>query len=662
MLPFLRCHLGRRVISRAGMSISLWEYLSRRTEAMAERALSGVETLKDWEKLRPARLREFGYALGIGELPPRCDLKLTEYGEFSGEGYRARKIGFQILPDCWTSAAIYYPEPRDTGAKYPAILYVCGHAPNGIHGYQAHAVRWVRRGYVCMVVDTIEQADNPGEHHGHSCGVHKEWLSRGYSPAGGETWNSIRALDVLEADPAVDAERIGVTGQSGGGAISFYLAAIDDRVKVLSSLCGVSTPVDGVKNRHLAGHCDCFYPLNLFIRDWSEYAALIAPRPAIFCFGDHDPLFHPVETAAFVERTRRVYALYGVEDNCRLVTSPGPHGSLPRFCEETQELFDAHLAGESRPHIALGKAEVSETETSVFRGLPPQPNYLDLLPRLLLPVGRVALPDNADDWQRIRREALGRLPFSADDGSPGEMWLDGDWRFGAGTAVRAHRGRVADMDIWLHALNPETCAPRLIISVAGAGEFSQEAMCAVAVSTPRGVAAYGGFEPRASGNNLPVDVPEVSPPGSRLHSARLLLQRAFTLAGLSPVLMTIQDLRVLLDYVSGLEEMRGYEIYLHGRGDAAVAVLYRALLDERVKGVFLEEIPHTHAIGGVIPGILQCFDIPQAVGLMAPRLVALVRPGHGFWHYANSVYGRLGCSEKLIHVDILRHAIQQAFS
>lgn len=646
------------------MSISLWEYLSRRTEAMADKALSGVESLEDWEALRAGRLREFGHALGIGELPPRCDLKVMECGEFRGEGFRARKIGFQILADCWTSAVIYYPAPMAEGKKHPAILYVCGHASNGTHGYQNHAIRWARRGYVCMIVDTIEQADSPGEHHGHSCGVHKEWVSRGYSSAGGETWNSIRALDVLETDPAVDATRIGVTGQSGGGAVSFYLAAIDGRIKALSSLCGVSTPVDGVKNRHVAGHCDCFYPLNRFSRDWSEYAALIAPRPAIFCFGDHDPLFHPVETAAFVERTRKVYALYGKEDLCQLVTSPGPHGSLPRFCEATQDLFDAHLMGESRPHIELGKSEVREVETAVFAGCPPQPNYLDELPRLLLPVGTLALPADAADWQRIRTEALSKLPFPDDDGSPSSMWLDGDWRWGPvdGTAVRAHRGSVAEMDVWFHAINPIQSAPRVIISVAGAGALSQEAMCAAAVSTSPEFGAYGGFEPRAAGNNLPFDQPEASPPGSTLHSARLLLQRAMALAGQSPVLMTIQDLRLLLDYVSGLEEMKGREIYLHGRGDAAVAVLYRALIDDRVAGVFLEEIPHTHKIGGVIPGILQSIDIPQAVGLMAPRLVALVRPGHGFWYYANSVYSRLGSKDKLIHVDVLRHAIQQAFS
>ncbi len=646
------------------MSITLWEYLSRRTKAMADRALADINTLSDWQAVRAARLKEFGFALGIGELPERCDLRTLETGTYRGEGFRVRKIGFQILPDCWTSAAIFYPEPLPEGGKCPAVLYVCGHASNGTHGYQAHAIRWARRGYVCMVVDTIEQADSPGEHHGHSCGVHSEWVSLGYSSAGGETWNSIRALDVLEADPAVDATRIGVTGQSGGGAVSFYLAAIDDRIKALSSLCGVSTPVDGVHNRHVAGHCDCFYPLNRFSRDWSEYAALIAPRPAIFCFGDHDPLFHPAEAAAFVERTRKIYALYGEEDLCQLVTSPGPHGSLPRFCEATQDLFDAHLVGEDRPHVELGKSEVGEVETSVFNGQPPQPNHLDLLPQLLLRKGTLPLPKDAADWARIRSEALALLPIADDDGSPSEMGLDGDWRYGPvdGLAMRAHRGSVADMDVWLHAMNPVNTAPRVIISVAGAGELSQQAMCAVAISTQPEFGAYGGFEPRASGNNLPFNLPEANPPGSTLHSARLLLQRAMTLAGQTAVLMTIQDLRLLIDYVSGLDEMKGRAIYLHGRGDAAVAVLYRALMDERVAGVFLEELPHTHRIGGVIPGILQSFDIPDAVALMAPRLVGLVRPGHGFWYYANSVYSRLGCADKLIHVDDLRNAIQKAFA
>ncbi len=642
------------------MTISLWESLAKRTEVMAENAFSDIFSLQDWELERPARLREFLSALGIGELPERGDLRITDYGTFSGEGYTARKIGFQILPACWSSAVMYYPAPGHSPSS-PGVLYVCGHATNGVYHYHPHGIMWARRGYVCLMVDTIEQADNPGEHHGHSMRFQDAWISLGYSSAGGETWNSIRALDVLAEDPRVDPRRLGVTGVSGGGAVSFYLAAVDDRIKAVSSLCGISTPVDAVRNRHLTGHCDCFYPVNLYRRDLSDYAALIAPRAAMFCFADHDTLFHPAETLAFVERTRKIYQLYKQKDFCLRVTCPGPHGDHPEFDKATAEFFDNHVAGEKSPDVSRRDPEFKEREISIFNGKTPEPNRLDLLPHLLSVRSSISLPNGPEDWEKIREQALGTLPFPLDDGTPSHMQLDGDWRWGPvdGTAVRAHRGEIDGIDVWLNAVTPVDSAPKVVIGVANAGENSMQAMCAVAISLEKDVAAYGGFEPRAAGNNMPVDIPEAFPPGSRIQSSRKLLIRAMVLTGQTPALMTFQDLKLLVNYLTQLEEMKGREIYLHGRGDGATAVLYRGLVDDRITGVFLEDLPSSHLVGSPIPGVSRSFDIPQAVGLMAPRKVALIRPGHSFWSWPTRVYERLGCPENFITVDDTRHAMSK---
>jgi len=93
--------------------------------------------------------------------------------------------------------------------------------------------------------------------------------------------------------------------------------------------------------------------------------------------------------------------------------------------------------------------------------------------------------------------------------------------------------------------------------------------------------------------------------------------------------------------------------------DGAVAALYRGVIDNRVAGVFLEDMPNSHTVGGPIPGILKSFDIPEAVGLMAPRKVALIRPGHSFWSWPLRVFKRLGCEENFITVDDPRHAMAE---
>jgi cephalosporin-C deacetylase-like acetyl esterase len=46
-------------------------------------------------------------------------------------------------------------------------------------------------------------------------------------------WDGIRAIDYLVTRKEVDTSRIGITGRSGGGTQSAYIAAFDDRIKVL---------------------------------------------------------------------------------------------------------------------------------------------------------------------------------------------------------------------------------------------------------------------------------------------------------------------------------------------------------------------------------------------------------------------------------------------
>src|SRR5439155_1435406 len=85
------------------------------------------------------------------------------------------------------------------------------------------------------------------------------WASRGYTPAGVEAWNGIRALDYLETRPEVDRSRIGITGRSGGGAYSWWIAALDDRIKVAVPTAGITT----LKNHILDGAIDW---LNRFLK------------------------------------------------------------------------------------------------------------------------------------------------------------------------------------------------------------------------------------------------------------------------------------------------------------------------------------------------------------------------------------------------------------
>ena len=113
-----------------------------------------------------------------------------------------------------------------------------------------------------------------------------------------------------------------------------------------------------------------------------------------------------------------------------------------------------------------------------------------------------------------------------------------------------------------------------------------------------------------------------------------------------------------VDYLQTIDDTRNKPVYLMGRGDMAVAALYCGIQDARVAGLILENLPSTHLDGGPILGIMQALDIPQAVGLMAPRKVALVNPSHSFWNWPSLAYQRAGCAANLIMADSTKAACE----
>lgn len=630
------------------MSTSLMQSLVDRATRMQERVFEGIETLADWQAVRPERLAEMRENLSLTAIPEHEGLRCREFGTESGKGFRMRRIGFEILPDCWSSACIYYPDPLPAKPA-PGVLYVCGHAGIGVQHYQYNPLMWARRGYVCLIVDTIEQSDNPGEHHGFNQESQYRWLARGYTSAGGELRNSLRALDVLAADPAVDADRLATTGISGGGALSFYLAMIDARIKAVSTLCGVSGQRDALERRRMFGHCDCFYPLNLWGRDLSEYAALIAPRAALFCFGDNDALFHPVETAGLVARANRIFDLYDAGDACRLLTHTCGHENHPVFYAATQEWFDRHVAGDARPLIERNPAaELSEHQTMAFNGCPPSPNYVELLPELMCPRGNLPLPASAEDWPTLRTEALSTLPRPrgpAVEDTPAFTDL-GFWKTDK-SASGQHRASLGGLDVWLETVLPAQKASRLLISVANPGEFGQYVRGHATSRAFANGAALAALEPRIAGGNLPPREPPQEPLGSTLRGPRNRLMTAMAMCGTTPVSLTIHDLASAIAYLRRTEPFRDMDFYLHGRGEGAVAALHYALQDDAIRGVILEDLPNSHGDGAPVAGIMTRYDIPEMVGLLAPRKVALINPAQGNWNWPTRVFNILGKPEHL---------------
>ena len=203
------------------------EYLIREARRITDAAAQEISSKENWEKVREQRRKETLQMLGLDPLPPRTPLNIQITGVIDQPEYTIEKIAFESMPQVFVTANLYVPKKRD--GPLPTVIYVCGHAYSP-HGdkvmYQRHPITLARHGYVAMIIDSIQIAETFALHHGVLNNEMYDWYSRGYTPAGVEVWNVIRALDYLETRPEVDKARFGITGRSGGAAMSWFAAAV----------------------------------------------------------------------------------------------------------------------------------------------------------------------------------------------------------------------------------------------------------------------------------------------------------------------------------------------------------------------------------------------------------------------------------------------------
>ena len=271
------------------------EYLRAQSQQICDSFPQGISSLEDWQNHREQWREQYFYMLGLWPLPEKTPLKATVTGTCTGDGFVVEKLHYQSRPGLYVTANLYRPTKMDPGHRLPAVFYVCGHSHRGRDGnktaYQSHGIWLARHGYICLAVDSLQLGEIAAIHHGTYSEQRWWWHSRGYTPAGVECWNGVRGIDYLISRPDVDPQRIGVTGISGGGAATFWIAAADERVAVAIPVSGMADLLSYVPNRVINGHCDCMFLYNTFRWPWARIAGIIAPRPLLFVNSDKDSIF-----------------------------------------------------------------------------------------------------------------------------------------------------------------------------------------------------------------------------------------------------------------------------------------------------------------------------------------------------------------------------------
>jgi len=405
-------------------------HLAGLSAEFSKRFLTDVTSAEDWWTLRPRYRREYLYMLGLWPIPERTPLEATVTGELRGEGFVVEKLSYQSRPGLYVTANLYRPAGGEEGERRPAVLYVCGHSPRGRDGnktaFQSHGIWFARHGYVCLVVDTLQLGEIAAVHHGTYNEERWWWHSRGYNPAGVESWNGIRGIDYLVSRPDVDPERIAVTGISGGGAVAFWVAAADDRVSVAVPVSGMADLPSYVADRVVDEHCDCMFLHNTFEWPWTRIAALVAPRPLLFVNNDRDALFPMDANERVSARLERLWALFGAGDLVDSVVSLGGHAYRADIRRAAHRFVRTHLTGDGRPVLDSEIDLVTGSDDEARHPIPPGklrvfPTDADLpadqvnttIDRSFVPMAEVALPtpETFDEWRAALLDELRRVTF-----------------------------------------------------------------------------------------------------------------------------------------------------------------------------------------------------------------------------------------------------------
>ncbi len=599
----------------------LGAYFDAEVQRIESACLTDVHTLADWEAQRGTRREELLDALGLWPLPERTPLQAVVTGTLEGDGFTVEKLHFQSQPGLYVTANLYLPRDRTRAA--PAVLYVCGHSEvktNGVsYGnkthYQHHGASWARNGYVCLVLDTLQLGEIQGDHHGTYRLAQWWWNSRGYTPAGVEAWNGIRALDYLETRPEVDRTRIGMTGRSGGGSYTWTTAAIDERIRVAAPVAGITDLRNQVCDGSVEGHCDCMFFVNTHRWDFALNAALMAPRPLLIVNTDADSLFPLDGVQRLFAQTRRIYSLYDAYDQLGLVIGPGPHADTQNLQVPVLRWFNQHLKG-TDPFVSEAPPKLLAPEQlRVFASLPTDQRNTRAQEFFGAPAG-TGSTDLATLRQQLRTQVFGGWPED-----PGPLAL----RELSGTSTDRERLREFEFTSQPHvtlrlqiARQPNTKPSRVrFLFLDDAGWSRWSAAVAENGSGNSPIATAEPAIPRPTEDELIVGfAPRGWGPHRWAGDARKQIQirRRFPLVGQTVDGMRVWDLRRALQ---AAREATGLsEFTIVAGGGPAILALYAAALADSPPPLELHHLPATFRDEPDLLNVAQVTDTAHVLELL----------------------------------------------
>ncbi len=254
-----------------------------------------------------------------------------------GEGYKARKFRYEIIPGLWSGGLIYEPFPAK--GKVPVTLHVNGHERTGMATpyIQWRCMNLAKKGVLAVNFEWfgMGQLNTPGFNHYKMPQID----ITGTAGIALFVLEHRRALDIALSHPNADPERVAVTGLSGGGWQTIFLSSLDTRVKAAMPLAGYSSYTTRAQWPTLDLGDSEQTPSDLAsVADYSHLTALMAPRWLTIANNAKDTCCFRADyaPAPLIQAATPVYRLFGALDRLGYHIN---HGEGHNYDDDNREAF-----------------------------------------------------------------------------------------------------------------------------------------------------------------------------------------------------------------------------------------------------------------------------------------------------------------------------------
>jgi len=573
--------------------------------------------------------------------PKKTPLNPKITGTLQRNGYRIEKILFESRPDCMVSANLYVPDK--ISGKAPGVIAPCGHSENGkaCDLYQAFCQRLVQSGFVVLIYDPFNQGERDQyallterEPVRSCCPAHnmmgKQLELLGEFFGMWRVWDGIRALDYLLTRPEVDPKRIGLTGNSGGGTLTTWLWAVEDRFTMAAPGCFVTTFLHNLENELPADNEQ--YPPGVIGGglDMADFFIVQAPKPVILLGQKYDYF----DRRGFLETYEELQKIYGIlkapKKNLSYNLGPQGHGYSVHNQEAMVEFFCRHAK--------MKPVKVEETEVLDEKELYATPDG-NVIRAGSKPIYEM-IAEKADELVN-KRKSLGvvtlknrlkkllNIPtvYSPHYRVLRPTHIDGQTfaRYAIETEsnIQAIMKKRMENSQYSYSLDVDETVHLYLPYLSSEEDIKNDPL---AVSLKKSHELYA-LDVRGFGESMPEDINQFLHPYGMdymFHGHGILLDKSYLGRRVYDVLTTI----------TLLEEEGAKAVHLYGRGQGAIIALFAGVLHDNIASVTLKNAPvsydsWTHSpivlwpSANFLRGVLKEFDLTDCMKAIESKLTVI---------------------------------------